>query len=297
MQRPVACNPHGAIGAPQESERERAMSLCPADPPAALQIDEFDATGEVPMLDVDLDLPMLLLWEHVGPEIDVRAGSTRWRRYRPRAGTLDLYAPGRYSYCSSSGRRHYLFVRVDPQWWRSVPLLQSRIQFQDRALARMVRQSRTHFIDGEPLGARYSELLSHGIVDRLASGGGRLEHCAIPELDAGLRCLLEELIDLRLEAPPSAAEMLALSSMSGSDFLKAFKTSFGMSPHQYVLHRRVERAKELLPRDTSLSDIASRLGFATHSHFTTVFRARTGTTPSDYRRAMPNIRAHEKRQD
>jgi AraC family transcriptional regulator len=67
-------------------------------------------------------------------------------------------------------------------------------------------------------------------------------------------------------------------------FFKAFRQSMGVSPNQYLLERRVERAKALLARtELSIADIALRVGFSRQSHFATTFRRLAGTTPRVYR--------------
>jgi AraC family transcriptional regulator len=58
-----------------------------------------------------------------------------------------------------------------------------------------------------------------------------------------------------------------------------------MSPHQFVVRRRVDAARALLAHDTvPIADIARLVGFRTASHFTTTFRRAVGVTPSVYRR-------------
>ncbi len=54
--------------------------------------------------------------------------------------------------------------------------------------------------------------------------------------------------------------------------------------HMYVLHERVNWAKRLLERRSSLNEIALSLGFGSQSYFTQVFRKTTGTTPKRYQR-------------
>ena len=58
----------------------------------------------------------------------------------------------------------------------------------------------------------------------------------------------------------------------------------GATTHNFVLSRRLQRAEILLNGNTSLSEIALAVGFASQSHFTEAFRRRTGRTPSRVRR-------------
>lgn len=87
--------------------------------------------------------------------------------------------------------------------------------------------------------------------------------------------------DLSLEAIANTVEM------SRYYFARLFKQSMGISPYQYVLQQRVERAKALL-RSSSLSiaEIAHQVGFADQSQLTIQFRKFTGTTPLDYRKQL-----------
>ncbi|MEZ5788394.1 MAG: helix-turn-helix transcriptional regulator [Xanthobacteraceae bacterium] len=70
-----------------------------------------------------------------------------------------------------------------------------------------------------------------------------------------------------------------------SGFLnRAFKAAIGKTPHDYVLDRRVSRARGLITRsDMSLASIAAACGFASQAHMTTLFRRRVGITPGALR--------------
>ncbi len=66
-----------------------------------------------------------------------------------------------------------------------------------------------------------------------------------------------------------------------------FKQATGMPPHQYVLRRRIERARSLLA-DTGISlvEIVLRCGFSDRSSFSTAFRQWTRLTPGGYRKTL-----------
>lgn len=109
-----------------------------------------------------------------------------------------------------------------------------------------------------------------------ADAGGRL---STPQLRAAL-----DFIAAHLGDNPSLAQVAGATALSPYHFARRFKASLGVSPHQFMLRARVERAKTLLAdRRHSLVEIGLVTGFANQSHFTTAFRRLVGTTPKRYR--------------
>ena len=93
-------------------------------------------------------------------------------------------------------------------------------------------------------------------------------------------------IDDRLAQDLSLSALAEITSLSPHYFALQFKRSLGVSPHQYVIQQRIERAKYLLQDDrTSIIEIAYCLGFANQSHFNFHFKRTLGVTPRQYRRA------------
>jgi len=84
--------------------------------------------------------------------------------------------------------------------------------------------------------------------------------------------------ELRLE------NLAQLLDMSQFHFRRLFKQSVGISPHQYLIQQRVERAKQFLKQThQSIVEIALACGFNSHSHLSKQFRQATGMTPKAYR--------------
>jgi len=93
-----------------------------------------------------------------------------------------------------------------------------------------------------------------------------------------------EYIQQHLEEDIKLSDLAALLSMSQFHFCRLFKQSLGITPYQYLLQQRVERAKQLLKQtDHSIMEIAFLCGFNSHSHLTKQFRQLTGMTPTVYR--------------
>ena len=101
------------------------------------------------------------------------------------------------------------------------------------------------------------------------------------QLQAVLRLVEDE-----LSAPLSVAELAARAAVSPFHFSRLFRSATGQSPHQYVLQRRLARARELLAgTDVPIGLVAARCGFADQSHLTRQTRRHLGTTPAALRAA------------
>jgi AraC family transcriptional regulator len=99
-----------------------------------------------------------------------------------------------------------------------------------------------------------------------------------------LRAVLEY-IEEHLDAAPTLAEIAAVAGLNPYHFARQFKAATGLPPHQYVIMRRVERAKHLLRSGTevSLAEIATQAGFYDQSQFSRHFKRLVGVTPSQFR--------------
>jgi AraC family transcriptional regulator len=82
----------------------------------------------------------------------------------------------------------------------------------------------------------------------------------------------------------SLSQLAQVSGMSAHYFAEMFRQSTGCPPHQYVLMRRIDLAKERL-RDPqrNILDVALDAGFQNHSHFARAFRKYVGVSPSTFR--------------
>jgi AraC family transcriptional regulator len=92
-------------------------------------------------------------------------------------------------------------------------------------------------------------------------------------------------VDDHLDASLTLEHLAALAHLSSYHFARQFKLATGQPPHQYVIARRVERARQLLEqdRDRSLAEIAACAGFSDQSHFSHHFKRLIGTTPGRFR--------------
>jgi len=108
---------------------------------------------------------------------------------------------------------------------------------------------------------------------RTAGGEGPLVRC------------LRDYLDAHVTQDVSLADLARIVQRSRYTALRLFRDGTGMTPHAYLLNRRVERARRALASGCSLADTALDFGFFDQSHFTRVFKRFTGLTPGQYRRA------------
>jgi len=94
-----------------------------------------------------------------------------------------------------------------------------------------------------------------------------------------------ELVEANLPSDPSIAMLSQECGISASYFARAFRISFGMTPHQWITRRRIERAKSLMARTPdNLAQIALMCGFVDQSHLGRHFVRQEGISPAQWRR-------------
>jgi AraC family transcriptional regulator len=97
---------------------------------------------------------------------------------------------------------------------------------------------------------------------------------------------VRDYIDSHIMEPVLVADLCALVHRSEAHFSRSFKSTFGESPHVFLVRRRVELAAHyMLTTHANLSDIALGCGFVDQAHLCKHFRAVTGETPAAWRRA------------
>jgi AraC-like DNA-binding protein len=98
----------------------------------------------------------------------------------------------------------------------------------------------------------------------------------------------KDLADRRYAEPLTVADLAAAAQLSRAHFSREFRRTFGETPHQYLLTRRLERAAALLrTTDSCVADICCGVGLTSVGSFTTSFRRMFGRTPQAYRDAFP----------
>jgi AraC-like DNA-binding protein len=106
-----------------------------------------------------------------------------------------------------------------------------------------------------------------------------------PKLDLYRRIVQAKLfIDSNYAERIDAGQIADEACYSKFHFIRTFKSIYGRTPHQYLTHVRIERAKELLKQEVSVTEACFAVGFDSLGSFTSLFKRRAGVTPSEYQR-------------
>ncbi|MBD1868077.1 helix-turn-helix transcriptional regulator [Cyanobacteria bacterium FACHB-471] len=139
-------------------------------------------------------------------------------------------------------------------------------------------------LENNPKGSRlYAETMANALAVHLLQNYSA-QQPILREYSAGLsKYQLRQVIDYindHLDRELGLAELAAILQMSPHYFTRLFKQSTGLTPHQYVIRRRVERAKELLlKKELTIAEVAYSVGFANQSHLNRHLKHLLGVTP------------------
>jgi AraC family transcriptional regulator len=168
--------------------------------------------------------------------------------------------------------------------------LQTREVLQDSTLEQLMKVLVRERRDAFPSGALFLDgvatALASYLVNHYSTASSGARNSAGGMAPAVLRRCIE-FIEAHLERDLRLNELAGEAGLSASHFTRSFRESTGKTPHQFLLHRRVERARTLMhDRRVSLTEVALASGFADQHHLARVFRRITSLTPSSYRRSL-----------
>lgn len=151
---------------------------------------------------------------------------------------------------------------------------------------------------GEPglISARQDQLARRSELETLELHSPKSPRSARGRPVAGLtewqKAKIARYIDDHIDSRIRVVELGRQVRLSASRFSKGFKVSFGQSPYEYVLARRIDAAKFLmLMTEDSLSHIAQICGLSDQAHLSKIFKRIAGTTPLKWRRGDPSLRS------
>src|SRR3984957_16089710 len=170
-----------------------------------------------------------------------------------------------------------------------VELCPSR-KFADPRLSALVAAARAEMAAGFPSGRLFMDSVEQAMAVALVATHA-VRHRPVRLSRGGLGSArlrrIKELIHAKLEDDLSLDEMAQAVGLSTAHFSRMFRKSTGETPHQFVLRRRLERAKAMLRTPHArVLDVAVACGFKTQQHFAQVFRDVCGVSPTDYRQDL-----------
>ncbi len=163
--------------------------------------------------------------------------------------------------------------------------LEPHFQFRDPQIEHIAWALEAERRNGTPNGTLYIESLGHALAIHLL---GRYK--APIDVKRGLSRLqlnrVTAFIENNLDGDLSLAMLAQVAHLSASHFKAMFKRSTGIAVHEYVMRRRVERAKQLLKRgELPASQVAAAAGFSHQSHMARAMRRILGIAPSGIARS------------
>jgi AraC family transcriptional regulator len=233
-------------------------------------------------------------WSIIGFAFESQTGvhafaTDRRTGFRARPNTLAYVPQGCDVYSQSLHGGEYLKIVVCPEQEDRRLCGRRFSDVVDLAAIRAAQSLRRILLTGDPIDPVSFEHWLDQLIDRAAHVMGRDETRPQAGSWMTVRRLkhVDDLIDARLDDKLTVQELAVAVGLSTGFFSRAFKASVGKSPHDYIIDRRISRARTLLQiDDLELSNVASASGFTSHAHMTATFRSRLGVTPSHLRRQI-----------
>ena len=161
--------------------------------------------------------------------------------------------------------------------------------FKDTFLAALLEELRGEVSSGRPVSPLFVQGVAQALAVHLARNYTELTR-DLQEYKGGLPGFklrkITELMAAHLEEEFSLIRLAREADMSEFHFSRLFKRTTGLTPSQYFIHLRMEKARGLL-RETNKSviEIGLDVGYTSPSHFAQIFRREVGIPPSEYRRS------------
>ncbi|HEV2705266.1 MAG TPA: helix-turn-helix domain-containing protein [Pyrinomonadaceae bacterium] len=239
-----------------------------------------------------------------------RAGDGATGEARERGAAL-LVAPGDSLEAHGAERTEYVALTIAPsvvldcavraRLTRADALItfQTRRVARDERLARIARDISEELLETDA----GQELVVAALVEQLSihllrhyahiRRADEVELSRVGLVDRRIRRAVE-LMHANLERDLPLEEIASAAHLSAFHFARLFKKLTGASPHAYLASLRAARARDLLAEtDLSVTEVASRVGYASSSHFSKAFRQATGLSPRAFRAALVPRTRHE----
>lgn len=219
-----------------------------------------------------------------------------WRQTLLKPGDFCLQTHGDINFPRWWGNFEFLAIALDPKFVSQAfqdTGVSENINFQtqrgeaDAAIADFTHHFKRELVAGSYCGALYGESLAVAFAlhlierhsdrpQKLRKPSGRLSSQQLKQVI--------EYVHEHLSDEVSLVDLAEQMNLSAFHFARLFKNSLGLSPHQYLLQNRVERAKKLIAiaDKPNLTDIGLQVGFYDQAHFTKAFKRVVGIAPKGF---------------
>ncbi|MDU8359475.1 AraC family transcriptional regulator [Pseudomonas syringae group sp. J309-1] len=209
------------------------------------------------------------------------------------AGTVVLMNPGDVHACNPIADQHwsYLMLYVDTQWLTGLQHelgLDGNHDFQPIAqthstspgLFRGLNNLYAMLIDDQAE-VLHKQCTAIAFFSQMQQTLGSLS--IRPELATQRVERAAQYINDNFKQPITLEDMCNAASLSGSYLIRAFEQRYHMTPHAYLINRRIQHARTQLKNGSLIADVAHELGFADQAHFQRAFKKHLAATPGQYR--------------
>ena len=137
----------------------------------------------------------------------------------------------------------------------------------------------------EPVGLQ--QFLTASVMEILAATQGAVRAQGTGGRMHEIVCQAKSLLETQVDAIPAIEKLAASLGLSTTHFYRVFREHTGLSPYQYHMQLRIERAKQMLHGTVlSVKEIAAALAFQSQFHFSNAFKQRIGLSPSQWRQRV-----------
>ena len=217
--------------------------------------------------------------------------------FMPKGASLEGWA--NYKDRRSSVFAIFLDPNADERGELRVDDLPPRLHFQDPSLTQSLQKLNEVMRSSPAHEQTYAEHL--GLIILCELRDALLGKRESPAFTGGLAPQqlnrVREYITANLGKDISLTDLAGLVNLSKFYFLRAFKKTTGIAPYQFILSRRVERAKELLAERNSIAPVARSVGFHSTLQLDRAFHRLVGMTPSSYRDQVAANQSKLRRQE
>ena len=270
---------------------------------SGLPLGRFAPRGQGTAMPVAAAQDTLFLWRDGASAAQVRTRE-RLLHYERHSRVLDFMARDEevfITYDTPEVVGECLLVALPPEIqaaYTDCPALAipSRFAFEDPFVYETACVLEQQCIGHEPWGRLFTESVSAALVSYFVARYGSAPRfpATAPRGSPGRLSTAHQsrilcFIESRLGEDLSLRDLAERIGASPAHFMRLFTRTFAQSPHQFVLNRRIEKAKGLLRlQHHSLAEVSMACGFGSPSHFGVAFRQRTGMTPHQFRMTPPD---------